>query len=156
MPAMSTSTPQTQRGHEEPFVVQFSIFLPNRVGQLSELLGLLNDQGVEVAGISVVDSTDWAVVRMVFGEPGKARAVMGRHGIAFTDTQVLAVVLDTPDGLRRACRALVAAELNVQFAYPLLIRRAGHPVLVLHVDDHVLAGRVLAKHGFTVLDHEDV
>ncbi|KPK86257.1 MAG: hypothetical protein AMJ81_01705 [Phycisphaerae bacterium SM23_33] len=149
-------TRQTERGHEEPFVVQFSVFLPNRVGQLNELLGVLNEEELEVAGISVVDSTDWAVVRMVFTEPGKARAVLKRHGIAFTETALLAIVLEAADSLRQACKALVAAELNVQFAYPLLIRRAGHPVLAFHVDDHVLASHVLTKHGFTLLDYEDV
>ena len=156
MPAMDTSRPATQRSHEEPFVRQFSIFLPNRVGQLSELLGLLEEAQVEVAGISVVDSTDWGVVRTIFTEPGKARAVLKRHGIAFTECQVLAAVVAEPQTLRRLCQALVSAELNVQFAYPLLLRRQGQPVLVLHVDDPVVACQVLAKHGFTLLDHEDV
>jgi len=148
--------PDTQRGHEEPFVFQFSIFLPNRVGQLGELLDRLDRQGVEVVGISVVDSAEWAVVRMLFAEPGKARAVLSRHGVAFTETEVLAIVLDEPHGLGEACKALVAAELNVHFAYPLLIQRDGHPVVAFHVDDGVLACHILSKRGFTLLDHEDL
>lgn len=156
MPPMVTSGPKTERRHEEPFVLQFSIFLPNRVGQLGELLGVLGDAGVEVAAISVVDSTDWGVVRMIFTEPGKARKVLTDHRTAFTECQVLAVVLEGPQALHRMCKALLAAELNVQFAYPLLIRHEGQPALAFHVDDMVLARQVLGKHGFTVLDHEDV
>ena len=155
MPPMAMSRPQTQRRHEEPFVHQFSIFLPNRVGQLGELLELLDQAEVEVAGISVVDSTDWAVVRTVFTEPGKARAVLVGHRVAFTECEVLAVVLEADQALHQLCQTLVSAELNVQFAYPLLIRRDDRPVMVLHADDHVLAAKVLTKRGFRVLDHED-
>ena len=58
--------------------------------------------------------------------------------------------------LQQACEALLGAELNVQFAWPLLIHREGKPVMILRVDDHVLGAHVLVKHGFTLLDHEDV
>jgi hypothetical protein len=152
---MVTSRPQIERAHEEPFVRQFSIFLPNRVGQLNELLEMLTAREVDVIGISVVDSTDWAVVRMVFSDPGKAREVLTGHKVAFTECDVLAVVLAEPRTLQQVCKTLVAAELNVQFAYPLLTRRDDCPVMVLHADDGVMAVQALRKHGFTVLDHEE-
>ena len=146
--------PRTERRHEEPFIRQFSIFLPNRVGQLAELLDVLNESEAKVAGISIVDSSDWAVVRMVFTEPGRAREVLKRHAIAFTECEVVAAVVSDDRPLHELCKALVGAELNLQFAYPLSIRRDGDPVMVLHVDDTVLAREVLTKHGFTLLDHE--
>ena len=136
---MVTSGARTERRHEEPFVRQFSIFLPNRVGQLAELLAVLAEADVAVAGISVVDSTDWAVVRMIFTEPGKARVVLSAHRIAFTEGEVLAAVLGQDQALHQLCKALVAAELNIQFAYPLMIRRDGCPVMALHVDDVLAA-----------------
>jgi hypothetical protein len=153
---MSVSRSQTERGHEMPFVCQFSLFLPNRVGQLNELLGVLETEEVELAGLSVVDSSEWSVVRMIFTDPGKAREILRRHRTAFTECQVLAVVLEEPSTLGEVCKALVSAELNLHFAYPLLILREGHPVMVLHVDDFVLATGLLAKHGYTLIDHEDL
>jgi len=152
---MPTSRPQTASRHAEPFVRQFSIFLPNRVGRLAELLGVLAEADVAVAGISVVDSSDWAVIRMVFSEPGKARVVLTAGGIAFTECEVLAAVLTDDQAMSRLCKALVAAELNVQFVYPLMVRRDDCPVIALHVDDALLARKVLITHGFTLLDHED-
>ena len=153
---MSTANPRTEQRHEEPFVHQFSIFLPNHVGQLAELLDTFDEAEAEVAGISVVDSTDWAVVRMVFTEPGKARMVLKRHGMAFTECEVLAAVISEDQSLHELCKALIAAELSIQFAYPLMIQCNDSPVIILHVDDTVLARAVLIKHGFTLLDHEDV
>jgi hypothetical protein len=153
---MSTSTPQTERGHETPFVRQFSLFLPNRVGQLNELLATLTEEQVELAGISVIDSTDWAVVRMIFTDVGKARAILRRHGFTFTECDVLAVVLEGPETFQLVCKALLAAELNIAFAYSLLIQREKKPVLALYVDDQIMATQVLTRHGFTLLGHEDV
>lgn len=152
MPRMATSPSQTETGHESPFVRNFNLFLPNRVGRLSELLDLMGGQAVEIAGLSVIDSTDWAVVRMVFTEPDKAREVLSRNGVAFTESEVLGIVLSDPDSLSRATKALLAAELNVQFAYPLLVRHEGMPIMVVHVEDTVLAAQILAKHGFVLMD----
>ena len=153
---MSTSRSQTERGHEMPFIRQFSVFMPNRVGRLGELLEGLGEAEVDLAGLSVVESTDWAVVRMIFTDSDKAREILTRQGASFTESEVLALVLDEAGTLNRALKALVAAELNVDYAYPLLIRRDDSPVLALHVDDHVLAVQLLAKHGFTLVDHEDI
>jgi len=150
---MSTREPLTQRGYETPFVAQFSLFLSNRVGRLNQLLEILEEDDVEMAGISVVDSTEWAVVRMVFTAPDRAREVLRRRNIPFTEGELLAVVLDEPRAFHKACKALVAAELNIDFAYPLLLESEGRPVLAFHVDDHVLASQVLIRHGFELLDH---
>ena len=156
MPDMPTSGPQIERGHEMPFTQQFSIFLPNRVGRLNELLEVLDSAQVELAGISVVDSTDWAVTRMIFTDPDKAREILTRSRLAFTVNDVLAVVLAEPDTFSRMCKTLVSAEINLHFAYPLLIRRDDCPVLAIHLDDQLLGTQLLVKHGFTLLDHEDL
>jgi hypothetical protein len=151
---MTTSKPQIQRGREERCIRQFSVFLPNRVGQLSELLGAFTSTGVEVMGVCVTDSTDWAVVRLIFDDPDKGREVLVLHKLAFTECDALALVLSDGDTLRKACGALLLAELGVQFAYPLLIQSEGRPVMVLHVDDEVMAAQVLIRHGFSIIGHE--
>ena len=122
---------QTSQGYEEPFSAQFSVFLANRVGQLKELLNLMAEKAVEVLGVSVVDSSDWAVIRLVFSEPDKA-------------------------ALSEICGHLLHAEINVHFAYPLIGRRDAEPVMVLHVDDPVLATHLLTSHGIRLLGSEDL
>ena len=156
MPDMPMSGRQIERGHEMPFVRQFSVFLPNRVGRLSKLLQLFEAAGVELAGLSVVDATDWAVTRMIFTTPDKAAEILTRNDIAFTISDVLAVVLTEQDTFSRMCKTLVSAELNIQFAYPLFIRRDDCPVVIVHVEDHLLATQLLSKHDFTLIDHEDM
>jgi len=153
---MTRSQYQTERGYEEPVAVQFSVFLANRVGQLQELLDRLGQEQVEPLGLSIVDSTDWAVIRIVFSEPDKARAIFQKHRLAFTESRVLLVELEGKDAMSEICGHLVRAEINIHFAYPLTIRSHARPVMVFHVDDSVHARRVLVSHGLTLLGHEDL
>jgi len=147
---------QTSQGYEEPFSAQFSVFLANRVGQLKELLNLMAEKAVEVLGVSVVDSSDWAVIRLVFSEPDKAREVLKSHGLPFTESQVLLAELADKAALSEICGHLLHAEINVHFAYPLIGRRDAEPVMVLHVDDPVLATHLLTSHGIRLLGSEDL
>jgi hypothetical protein len=152
---MAMMSPQTQRNHAEPPAHQFSVFLANRIGQLKDLLDMLAEQELPMLGFSVVDSTDWAVLRMVFADPPKARKVLREHGLSFTETEVLLTQVETDETLAGVCGALVQAEIKIHFAYPLAIR-GQYPVVVLHVDDTILAKQVLTKHGFTLISGNDI
>lgn len=147
---------QTAWCYEEPLAVQFSIFLANRVGQFKELLDLLVAQGIRLAGVSVVDSTDWAVIRMIVSEPDKARELLGAKRLPHTESEVLLVELDSRHSLSQVCTRLLQAEINLHFAYPLLVRPNDRPVIAMHVDDTVLATRTLIMHGTTLLGHADL
>lgn len=149
---MTRLPPETLRGHEEPFVRQFSIFLPNRVGQLREFIRLFVKQGVHIVALDVVDSVDWAVVRTIFSDANKARELLGKAKLAFTECPMLAVELPSLDALADVAAALLSAELNLRVAYPLLITAHGRPVVAFNVDDTVTGIEVLRRHGFTLLD----
>jgi hypothetical protein len=153
---MDTQPPTTSRGHEEPFAVQFSIFLANRVGQLRELLDVFDAKQLRMLGISLFDSADWAVIRVVFQDPDKARSVLEDRGVSFTESDILLIELTDDDTLAEMCSHLMGAELNIHVAFPLTLRNHGNAVMVLHVDDRVLAAHVLTRHNFVLLGHEDL
>ena len=147
---------QTARSHEEPFARQFSIFMPNRVGQFLELLDIFAEKEIRVVGVSVVDSTDWAVVRTIFTDPDHAREILKTSGHSYTENEVILVELQSDDSLRDVCGHLLRAEINVHFAYPLTIRRHDHPVMAFHVDDTILGTQTLIRHGMTLIGNEDL
>ena len=153
---MSAFEPQTARGHEEPFGIQFSIFFANRVGQFKDLLDLMAEKEIAILGVSVVDSCDWSVVRIVFSDPNMARAILRQHGLPFTESMVLLAVLDDDSTLAKIFELLLRAEINMFFAFPLMMRGKEQPVMVIHVDDDVLAARLLARHSITLLGREDL
>ena len=153
---MSASPYQTERGFREPSAMQFSVFLANRVGQLKDLLDLFHQRQIRILGMSIVDATDWAVIRIVCGDPPRAGEILRERNVPFTSSQVLLVELAEPDSMAAICGHLLRAEINIQFAYPLSIRRHDCPVMVLHVDDMLLACRILRHHGLTMLGDADL
>jgi hypothetical protein len=153
---MMDSGSQTRRGHEEPFAVQFSIFLANRVGRLRDLLGILAEEGIALYGFCIVDSSEWAVVRAICSDPSEVRQLLKAHGAGFTEKEVILIELPDDGAMALICTLLIRAELNINFAYPLLIRRHLNPVMVLRVDEQSLAVQLLTRHGFTLLGAEDL
>ena len=147
---------KTARGYEEPFAVQFSVFLANRVGQLREMVDTFVSEDLQILGMSIVDSTDWAVIRIVLSDPDKAKELLKKHALPFTENEVLLIEIPADDDLSQLASCLLQAEINVHFAYPLSVRAHFHPVMVFHVDDEVMARRTLATHGFVLLGNEDL
>lgn len=153
---MSEMNFKTARGHEEPFAVQFSVFLANRIGQLKELVELFLQKQVRVVGLSIIDAADWAVVRLIASDAEKARLLLAQAEVTFTESEVMLVELDDEQALPLVCTNLLAAEINVHFAYALTIRSHDNPVMVFHVDDHILSAQILRKHGFTLLGGQEL
>ena len=75
-------------------VIQFSLFVANTLGRLHDFAGLLQRHGVHVLGITVLDTTDSAIVRVVVDDPDRARDLFVEHGFPFTETGILVVEVD--------------------------------------------------------------
>lgn len=152
---MTSSQFKTAKAHEEPYAVQFSIFLANRIGQLKDLMNLFDQQNIRLLGLSIIDSTDWAVVRTVLGDPDKARRILQAGSVGFTESHVLLVQL-ADASIASICTNLLSAEVSVHFAYPLIVRRGDNPIMVFQVDDRLMATQVLKKHGVPLLSGDDL
>ncbi len=151
--------PQTQEGagFESPRVRQFTIFLENKVGRLQMLTRSL-EQGVgRIAAMSIEESGDAALVRLICAEADFGRELLQTGGFSFFETEILAVQLpkNSSQPVLAICSALLGAELNIHYAYPLLAGRHG-PVLALHVDDIALSTELLIRKGFNLLSQSDL
>ena len=153
---MESTKSQSKIEHLEPFAIQFSVFLANRVGKLRDLLVMLAKAGIGLHGLTIIDSSEWAVVRMICSDPNKARAMLEAEGLGFTEKPVMLVELPDDNSMAEVCSLLIRAEVNISFAYPLQIRSHQHPVMVVRTDDHTLAVHLLARNGYTLLGAEDL
>ncbi|MBL9178800.1 MAG: hypothetical protein JNM65_12125 [Verrucomicrobiaceae bacterium] len=157
---MTTSKPQTQAGTGTPAgtpVRQLSVFLHNRVGALMALVKLLAEHRVEVLGLSLQDTTELALVRMVPSDPETAEMLFIEKGIPHAVCPVTVVELrETEHTLVHALSALLSAEINIDFSYGLFVRPTQHPLFVLHLDSADLGAEVLSSAGFKVLTQEDL
>lgn len=140
-----------------PQVRQFSVFLQNKVGALLEVVKLLNENTIVVLALSIVDSSESAIGRMIVSDPERVTELFHEHDIPYSDCEMLVVELEGgPGDLARVLAALLMAEVNVFFSYPLLIRPRGHAVLAMHLDDNDCAGTVLRGEGFKTLSQGDL
>ncbi|MEX0741804.1 MAG: hypothetical protein WD079_03340 [Phycisphaeraceae bacterium] len=146
----------TEYGHTPPMCTQFSVFLDNRVGKLLELVEIFDGQPLRIVAISVADSSDYAVVRLVTSRSDMARRLLKDHRLPFSESEILVVELGQDQRLARLCISLLAAELNIYYAYPLVVRPHGAATIALHCDDLVLAGQILGRKGFHLVTEEQL
>lgn len=148
---------QTAQGYAPPSVRQFSVFLDNKVGKLLNLVQVFEESpNVQLCSVSVIDASDYAVVRIIPNNADAARGLLREYGHAFSELDLLIVELAEEQTLASMCLYLLGAELNIRFAYPLMLGPSGAPTIALAVDDHTLAGQILQRKNFRLLGEEDL
>src|SRR5450755_1178193 len=90
---METPELQTAKGRQEEEVKQFSVFMENKVGRLLDIVKMFARAQVHVVALSILDTSDAAIVRLVTDDPDKARALFQEHGLAFTEVTLVVVEL---------------------------------------------------------------
>jgi hypothetical protein len=155
-PTKMPATRTTER-LESPQVRQFSVFLQNKVGALLEVVKLLNEHNIVALALSIQDSSESSIGRMIVSDPERVTDLFHKHDIPFSECEVL--VIELPGGasdLTKVLSALLMAEVNIIFSYPLLVRPHGRAVLVMHVDDSECSSSVLRGGGFKILRQADL
>lgn len=146
----------TTQGYAPPTVSQFSVFLANKVGKLYDLVDLFDHSPCQVCALSVHEATDHAVVRLITNRASVARSLLREQRLAFGEMDVLVVELSRGHTLSSLCLSLLGAELNIHFAYPLMLRPNGTPTIALAVDDPTLAGQILRRKEFRLFGEADL
>jgi len=150
--------PETESGagFEPTRLRQFTIFLENRVGRLQHLIRALEHGPYDILTIAVEESADSALIRMICRDADVCRENLKIEGFAYTESEVLAVELPRRKKLplMAVTAALLTAEINIHYMYPLLQRPRG-PALILYVEDPTLAAQLLIRKRFTLLGESD-
>lgn len=144
-------------GYEPPRVRQFTVFLESKVGRLQNLIRFLEEGVGRIVALSIEESGDAALVRLICAHSAFGRELLKTANLSFSESELLAVELPKRNRqpLVSICSALLAAEINIHYAYPLLVGK-GAPALALYVDDPTLAAQLLISKGFTLLAESDL
>jgi hypothetical protein len=154
---MPVDLPETTSKMGGPLVKQFSVFLPNKVGAMLDIVKMLNTNNTHVVALSVSESTDSAIARIVVSDPERVEKLFRQNNVGFGVCEVVVVEMrEVATQLVKLLAALFMAEVNVHFTYPLLTRPRGFAALALHVDDTECASSVLMGEGFKILSQSDI
>jgi len=154
---MQIDLPETTSKIGGPLVRQFSVFLPNKVGAMLEVVKLLNAHATHVVALSVSESTDAAIARIIVSDPERVEELFRENNVAFGVCELMVVELrEVATQFIKILATLLMAEVNVHFSYPLLTRPNGRAALAMHVDDSECAASVLQGEGFRLLSQRDI
>ncbi|YCM45135.1 ACT domain-containing protein [Verrucomicrobiaceae bacterium 227] len=139
------------------FVRQFSVMLPNRVGAFSALLNLLSRREINVIGLSVQDSRDATVARLIVDDPDTAEELFMEQGIAFTLSELVVVSMkESGSDLRNCLRVLYEAETNLDYTFSLMVQHKGKSLLAMYLEDCEFGATVLNQAGITVVYEDEL
>lgn len=146
----------TEGRSDPPRIAQLAVFLENRVGALLALTRSLDGLGLSLASVSVIDSVDHAVARLVVERPELAYETLRADGYSIVESELLGVALPDGMGIRGVLSALLLAELNVHYLYPLVTSSSLGAVLAVYVEEPEAATRVLNEKGYELIAHDEL
>ena len=136
---------------------QISVFLENKKGRLSEALGLVAREKINIRALALADTADFGVLRLIVNDTEKCLAALKKAGFVAQKTEVLAVeISDRPGGLERVLEVFDRADLNIEYLYAFVERRADNAIVIFRTDQPEKAAKALAGEGITVLSEEAV
>jgi hypothetical protein len=146
----------TAESFESPAVRQISVFLEDRVGALLRLFKAFEGTAVRVVGMTIINEVDCAVTRLICDDSDTALDLLRSKGFPVSESELLVVEIPQGQGLMSICSAMMAAEVNINYLYPLLIRPTGRAALAIHTDNLEGAVHVLRSRKFCLMCEEDL
>ena len=136
---------------------QISVFLENRTGQLAEITRLLAEANVDIRAISIAETADYGLARMIVSDAQAASAILLSHGDILSMTPVWAVeVPDCPGGLAQLLAQLASAHVDVEYMYSLFTHREGNAYMVLRISDEETFRKALMDAGIRIMSADEL
>lgn len=138
-------------------VKQISIFVENKPGRLKAMTNILKDNGVDIRALSIADTKDFGILRLIVNDPEKACAVLKDADCTVTITDVLAVgVEDHPGGLAKVMDTLFENKISVEYMYAFVSKSENIAYVILRVADNKYAADILSKAGIKLLTSQEI
>ena len=138
-------------------VEQISVFLENKPGALAEVTRILGESGVNIRALSLADTKDFGILRLIVNDNEKAMEILGRKGLTVRKTEVVAVeVPDRPGGLAEILKVLFEADINVEYLYAFVQQSGENAIIIFRFDETDRAISVLSEKKVRILDGKKV
>ena len=144
------------RSRNNDAVKQFSVFMANRMGRLHDLIGLFASRSVHVLAITILDTSESAIARVVVDDPQAAQKLLEENNFAFMTSELLVVEIDAATQLVKLVSALLEAELNINYLYSFIPHPQGKSFIGVSMEDDEVGEKILRQHGFRILRQADI
>ena len=137
-------------------IKQISIFVENKKGRLAEITETIAKAGANIRALSIADTTDFGILRIIVDKPDAAAAALKEAGITVSITTVIAVgIEDVPGAFAVPMRILADADIDVEYMYAFITRKSEKAYVILRVADNNVAAKVLSENGVELLSEDE-
>ncbi len=138
-------------------IKQISVFLENKSGRLIRVAQALGEAEINIRGLSIADTSDFGILRMIVDKPEKAITELKNRGMMATVTEVIAMeVPDTPGGLATVLSYLEDAGINIEYLYSFIEKPTSNAIIMMRVEKIDAALEVLKKHEVPIVGGERI
>ena len=138
-------------------VYQISAFLENRAGQFAEITKILAENSIDLRAISIAETADYGILRMIVGNAEKTTSNLMQHGYLLSMTPVLVIsVPDQPGGSAPVLATLAEGNIDIEYMYSLFTHVEGKAYIVFRVSETEKFTSLLASHGITPCTSEEL
>lgn len=139
------------------FIKQLSIFVENKSGKIADVLDVLGKNGIDISALSIADTTDFGIVRLIVNEVERAAEVLREYGAVVKITDVIGVsVDDTPGGLAKVLNALKSNGIELDYIYAFVGRTGKNASVVMKCGDAEKALKSLSNEGIKIITSESI
>ena len=138
-------------------IKQISVFVENKSGRLSDILNVIGKNGIDISALSIADTTDFGIVRMIVNDPDKAAEILKSNNLVVKVTDVIALaVADKPGGLAGEIEKLKNAGISIEYMYAFIGKSDKGALVIVRVENPEKAREVLKDENVTVVSPEEV
>ena len=132
-------------------VEQISLFIENKAGRLQEITEVLNNNNIDISALSLADTSEYGVLRMMVSDPYKAKQVLFESGVVGKVTDVLAFAIeDKPGGIVNALTVLTKNGVDIKYMYACVAHTPNKAIVIARVDNPNEANEILKNNGIDV------
>jgi len=136
-------------------VKQVSIFLENKSGRLADVTKLLGDNGIDIRALSIADTTDFGILRLIVNKPEEAHSLLKKNNFTVNFTDVIAVAVnDNPGGLATMLDVLVRNKIDIEYMYAFVSRKEHEATVIVRVENPQLTVEALKNGNIKVFSSE--
>lgn len=138
-------------------IKQISVFVENKKGRMAEIAKVIGDAGVDIRALSVADTTDFGILRLIVDRPDDAIKALRDAGMTVSLTDVIAVGLDDkPGGFANAVKIMSDADINIEYMYAFVTRREDMAYVIMRLEDIEAAIQVLKDNNIQLMDSAEI
>lgn len=138
-------------------IKQISIFIENKSGRLAQITKLFGEKGVNILALSIADTTDFGILRLIVSNPGVAESTIKEFGLTAKTTDVIGIAIPhIPGGLAHALAVINDNDIGIEYMYAFATRSEEDAMVILKVADNYAAMKVLSEAGIKILSEDDI